>query len=195
MPKLILHFVYGLTDPRFSDVAAVRYIRVTLNPNQRFIAHLSCGSNGPVEKNAWIQNLHQEGLEPSIEIYEVFATSKKDSQLTSARETHWIRHYQNAGANLLNIQKMCVSENRNQVEKLLPLLGRKIEPSLSDRKVEPSSFVLGEFDSFPFIELFERQISLTRVDRLLEDGTPVYRIGIDDFFSLFLQRGAIGTGD
>jgi len=33
MPKLILYFVYGLTDPRFYGPLAVRYVGVTIDPN------------------------------------------------------------------------------------------------------------------------------------------------------------------
>jgi hypothetical protein len=52
MSQLLLHFVYGLTDPRFSGPSAVRYIGVTIAPNVRYNAHLSCSQHDPEDKNA-----------------------------------------------------------------------------------------------------------------------------------------------
>jgi hypothetical protein len=110
MPQLVLHFVYGLTDPRFSGIPAVRYIGVTIDPNVRYRTHLSCPQHDPAEKNAWVQDVYAAGLEPGIEIFEVFKAPQGGRVQAAERETHWIRYYAGLGANLLNLKKMPTSE-------------------------------------------------------------------------------------
>ena len=105
MPKFLLHFIYGLTDPRLNGDEAVRYVGVTLNPNTRYQQHLSCIPNGTTQKNVWVQSLQQEGLEPGMEIFDTFKAAKDDKKFILERETHWIQHYLSLGADLLNIQK------------------------------------------------------------------------------------------
>lgn len=100
-PKILLYFVYGLTDPRLEGAAAVRYIGVTLDPNTRYGTHLSCPIHDSAEKNAWVQGLREEGLEPGMEIFQNFKAPRDDKSVLP-RETKWIRHYQHLGADLFN---------------------------------------------------------------------------------------------
>jgi len=104
MERLLLHFVYGLTDPRFDGVAAVRYIGITMHPNVRYETHLRCLSSDPPEKNAWIQDVYAAGFEPGIMIFEVFKATRDNKSLRSEKENQWIRHYKSLGANLINTQ-------------------------------------------------------------------------------------------
>lgn len=106
MPVLMLHFVYGLTDPRLKGVNAVKYIGITIDPNTRYHRHLMCHPSDPDEKNAWVRGLHKVSLEPGIDIFEIYKAPKGDRVLALERETYWIHHYVNLGADLLNINKM-----------------------------------------------------------------------------------------
>ena len=104
MLQSLLHFVYGLTDPRLSGDLAVRYVGVTTNPNLRYQAHLACSPHDPVSKNAWVQDVRGAGLEPGIVIFETFLARKDDKTLVKQREVYWINHYSRLGADLLNVQ-------------------------------------------------------------------------------------------
>ena len=107
MPQQLLYFIYGLIDPRLNGPLAVRYIGITTTPNLRYDTHLRCLSTDPEDKNAWVQDVLASGLEPDIEIFEVYKApaSKEGRKQALERETYWIRHYQALGANLLNYQK------------------------------------------------------------------------------------------
>ena len=188
MAALLLHFVYGLTDPRLRGDEAVRYVGVTLNPNARFQQHLSCTPNGPTQKNVWIQDLQKEGLEPGMEIFDTFKAVKDDRKLVLEHETHWIQHYLHLGAKLLNIQKNASGTKSMTIE--LPLQSSVESPS--SHHEEPDFFSLAQtFDD----QALQQKLKELEVKEIFEDGTLVYDIDFDVFFYLFMKQGAIGTFD
>jgi GIY-YIG catalytic domain len=79
------YFVYALIDPR-TDVVA--YVGISFNATWRFSQHLKCDSTNRA-KNAWIQQLQDEGLQPILKILETVETA----DIARKREKHWINYY------------------------------------------------------------------------------------------------------
>lgn len=105
------NFVYKLIDPRYSEpdseLIGVRYIGVTVDPNRRYSAHLSCPSADPPKKNAWVREVQAAGLQPEMDILEVFkvqGTIEVMKETAREHESYWIKYYRDLGADLLNTQ-------------------------------------------------------------------------------------------
>ena len=93
--------IYRMDDP---ITYKIRYIGKTVNMKQRMYAHINASlhqNKSNSAKDAWIQFLHNNGLEPMFQVVE----NVENTQLIRIRETYWIRHYKNRGANLLNIEE------------------------------------------------------------------------------------------
>lgn len=88
-----MHSVYGLCDPRTGNV---RYVGVSVSVNERYSHHLL--DRKSKDKFAWIQELKQAGLKPTLTILE------KDLDLENGlrRECYWISYYSQQGASLFN---------------------------------------------------------------------------------------------
>jgi hypothetical protein len=173
MQQIVLHFVYGLTDPRFQGMTAVRYIGVSLNPNQRYQAHLACPQHDPVGKNAWIRSVQEEGLEPGIEIFEVVKAPKNDEAPALAREARWIEYYTKLGADLLNVQKNGTSSRKTVTIELSYAL--RLTPYKEYAEPEAK-------DVKPILE----------PGTVLEDGIVIEQLE-DNLFDLLLRQGGFGT--
>ena len=89
-----MYFVYELFDPRTSKPG---YIGITNNPNQRLLEHLELRA-GKGKKNAWIQQLLAEQVEPKMKILEIV----EDRGEAQRRERYWIQQYLNRGIQLTN---------------------------------------------------------------------------------------------
>lgn len=88
--------IYGLSDPLTGDV---RYVGKTwYRPERRLTYHLTHSKKSRLASGNWIRSLVNKGLRPVLfEIEKV----ELDADWQS-REKHWIAHYRNAGARLLN---------------------------------------------------------------------------------------------
>src|SRR5690348_3565294 len=87
--------VYRLVDPRDRTVF---YVGITNNPEARLKQHLACNGSNP-DKDAWIQEICQQGLQPLMEIIER-PEMRHQAQL---REAYWIHYYLQEQALLTNI--------------------------------------------------------------------------------------------
>lgn len=85
-------YIYALKDPRTNEV---RYIGITTNPKQRYIAHCSHHTRADA-KGKWIKELKSANMKPKMEILE-------DCDLEDGfqREHEVILEYVRVGANLL----------------------------------------------------------------------------------------------
>jgi hypothetical protein len=167
MPELVLNFVYGLPDPRLSGVSAVRHIGVTVKPNERYQMHLSCPVSEPVEKNAWVWDVLTAGFEPGVEIFEVFVTQDiRSEQAKAKRKERETRWIRHYMG--LGADLLNIQENGAS--------DRQNDTELSSSRFQVTNPILN-------------------AGRVLDDGTIIREIDFDDFFDLFMVRGAIGTGD
>lgn len=94
-------YIYVLKDPRSMEV---RYVGKTSYPTDRFYCHLGANS-GNKKKDAWTLELRALGQEPLMEVIEYvdFQIPSKEGQETPGeRERYWIKHFREAGSNLLN---------------------------------------------------------------------------------------------
>ncbi len=91
------YFVYALTDPRTDAVA---YVGITSNTaTWRFKQHLKCdGVNKG--KDAWIQQLRNEGLRPILQVLETVEAAS----IAREREQYWIGYYAAQQEPLRNIK-------------------------------------------------------------------------------------------
>jgi hypothetical protein len=87
--------IYALIDPRNN---AVRYVGLTVYPDERLKQHIQ--GDGNIPKRQWISELSQLGLSPLMQTIETVQTLSTACE----REGYWIHHYLNAGAKLVNIR-------------------------------------------------------------------------------------------
>lgn len=87
--------IYALIDPRDD---AVRYVGISANVKRRYKQHAFHHSKN-TKKDAWTQELRDQGLQPLLSIIETVCGSVYASQ----REQYWIRHYLQQGAALTNL--------------------------------------------------------------------------------------------
>lgn len=88
-------YVYLHIDPLDKSE---KYVGVTRNLKARLLQHMRDTFNNP-DKNAWLQGLKAQGLEPEVKILEECATFEQARD----REKYWIRYYVEHGACLLNV--------------------------------------------------------------------------------------------
>src|SRR6266699_2360003 len=86
--------IYALTDPRDNGV---RYIGITVNPDERLKQHIWGDINLP--KRDWIRELNQSGLAPIMCSIETAETEGEALE----REAYWIQQYLSKGVRLVNI--------------------------------------------------------------------------------------------
>ncbi len=86
--------IYALTDPRDNGV---RYIGITVNPDERLKQHIWGDMN--IRKREWIHELNRSGLAPIMYTIETAETEGEALE----REAHWIQHYLSKGVKLVNI--------------------------------------------------------------------------------------------
>jgi hypothetical protein len=91
-----MHTIYALVDPRDNTP---RYVGLTDCPPFRLREHIR-NLDGGKEKRAWVRELRQHGLVPSMEVLET--TPTLESALQS--EKHWTSYYLALGMPLTNIQ-------------------------------------------------------------------------------------------
>lgn len=98
------YYYYYLKDP---DTAVIRYIGITLNPKERYQAHLY-NSHKDVEKNKWksnwIKSLLKKGVKPVMEIFDTYETACVDDAY--AREERFINEHFLKGTPLVNVLKV-----------------------------------------------------------------------------------------
>lgn len=87
--------VYALGDPRTGDI---RYIGIAQDVYKRYAQHLNRPHPNNV-KNAWMQEIKQAGIVPTLSILE----ADVDEAIIYEREKYWIEHYLTLGAPLTNI--------------------------------------------------------------------------------------------
>ena len=88
-----VRFVYGLADPR---TELVSYVGCSANPIDRYQAHLNDRTHEV--KYAWIRNLIDSGVYPSMIIFGVAGRAE-----ANAMERHWISKLSSEGHPLVNI--------------------------------------------------------------------------------------------
>lgn len=88
------HYVYVLADPRSMEV---RYVGVTRDPDARKFCHSGGGAS---TTKAWIREVIQSGHKPIMTLIDVADGERQGYK----RERQWIRHFREAGANLLNVR-------------------------------------------------------------------------------------------
>jgi hypothetical protein len=89
------YLVYRLRDPRDQ---AVFYVGITNDLDARFKQHLLCDGSSP-EKDGRIQEICQQGLQPSMEIIE----APGEVRFAREREAYWINRYLQEHAPLTNV--------------------------------------------------------------------------------------------
>lgn len=91
-----MFFVYELVDPRTNSIG---YVGITDDPNERYSQHILVkGTNG--RKDAWIDQLLQEGVRPQMKIVEIV----EDEQEARKREGELIRRYLEQNIPITNIK-------------------------------------------------------------------------------------------
>jgi predicted GIY-YIG superfamily endonuclease len=90
-----MYSVYTLADPRDN---LIRYVGMSKQPVQRFAQHL-LGNDQNDEKTAWIRELMQDDLMPTLTIIEKVETWEEANK----REMQWIRYYIEVGMPLTNL--------------------------------------------------------------------------------------------
>ncbi len=88
------YYVYKLTAPRSGKV---RYVGCTISPTGRLCQHLLDRGHGRKVK-AWIKKLKDKSHLPVMTILETVPTQAEADE----REAHWIGHFRELGADLLN---------------------------------------------------------------------------------------------
>jgi predicted GIY-YIG superfamily endonuclease len=88
------HAVYTLSDPRDN---VIHYVGISKNVQKRFKQHVTC-SGVNLEKNAWVLQLLQQGLSPTLTVIEMVVGVTVARQ----REKYWIEHYAEQEAPLAN---------------------------------------------------------------------------------------------
>jgi hypothetical protein len=104
-----MYTIYVLIDPRDKTP---RYVGITDCPPWRLREHLR-NLEGGREKRAWIRELQQSGLAPSMEELETVPTQAMARQ----RERWWTRHYLQLGIPLTNVMN---AFERNRAMALTP---------------------------------------------------------------------------
>lgn len=82
-----------------SDDSGVRYIGQSINPHTRFLDHKYNYRNGKnkTSRGIWLKSLYDNGTDPVLAIIEMCHGS-----ISNQRERHWINHYLEQGASLVN---------------------------------------------------------------------------------------------
>src|SRR6266496_4132123 len=122
-----MYSVYALVDPRDE---AIRYIGMSKNVWRRYAMHLVMASRMTPEKDAWVKELNRLDLSPLLKILEIAETKEEARK----RETHWIQHYLNIDAQLINMVN---------TGKPFPIRAR-IPPSLSEALTKQAMLTLEE---------------------------------------------------
>jgi group I intron endonuclease len=78
-------YIYGLTD----EYGIIRYVGKTINPNQRYSAHISSAKNKKTHKECWLYGLLIKGIKPKMIILE------ECSENWHEREKYHIKMYYN----------------------------------------------------------------------------------------------------
>jgi hypothetical protein len=91
-----MYTIYALVDPRDN---IPRYVGLTDCPPFRLREHVR-NLDGGKEKRAWVRELRQRGLTPSMEVLETTSTLESALQ----REKHWTSYYLALGMPLTNVQ-------------------------------------------------------------------------------------------
>lgn len=92
-------YVYTLSDPRDGSV---RYVGITTNVRSRYSTHTSVKKSGNPEKDAWMQELRQLGMKPTMHVIESITHPVPDEMHPANREKYWIGFYKRQGQTLFN---------------------------------------------------------------------------------------------
>lgn len=93
------YFIYGLCDPR---TARIRYVGVTIHPDQRLREHLSKWSlKKRSRKNGWLKSLLKLDLRPTMPWLEIADHWDEACEI----EQFWIEKLLNQGFDLTNLTK------------------------------------------------------------------------------------------
>lgn len=92
--KKRIYTIYALIDPRDN---AIRYIGITVNPDERLKQHIWGDMN--IRKREWISELNQSDLAPIMQTIETAETEGTALE----REAYWIQYYLSQGVRLVNI--------------------------------------------------------------------------------------------
>lgn len=161
-------FIYALADPRTDAVA---YVGITDNAYERFKQHINYrGNNG--KKDAWIQQLKNEKMIPSMKILEIV----ENRDIALVREEYWIYYYRMQGVQLVNTQL-----NQGEIRPpnmLQPNISKFVfspsTPNDSWAEVKIGTQLYGEDDIVPFKRLLEwREINSEIYMSLKEHGKVI----------------------
>jgi hypothetical protein len=108
--------IYALTDPRDNQV---RYIGMSINPEQRYKEHLSLNEYTPAKED-WLIDLLSLGMKPIMTIID-HADSKPDALVL---EAYWMLHYHLAGSSLLNGEIVHATSDYDKVRMVARLTAR-----------------------------------------------------------------------
>ncbi len=92
----MLYFVYTIENAVTGEVG---YVGITNNPGLRLHHHLG-GKEANGKKNAWLQQLLANDIEPKMRILEIVDGSQKEAK---EREKYWMQHYVSQQAPLTNV--------------------------------------------------------------------------------------------
>lgn len=117
-------YIYTLSCPKTGQV---RYVGVTNSPHVRVIQHESSPSNKA--KQEWIGNLIKAGFAPLMVVIE-----RVDDGSHFQKECAWVRHFQDLGCDLLNIQTTRQVEKirKTQLERLIEGVRTDVYKMLED---------------------------------------------------------------
>ena len=87
-----MKYIYALVDPRDDTI---RYVGETADPEKRLMRHIMRSKTACMRE--WIGELRAVDKAPRMRIVEVL-----DYEYSIIAEQHWIHHYLDLGANLLN---------------------------------------------------------------------------------------------
>ena len=88
-------YIYALVDPRNDEV---RYIGRTINPRNRYWAHLVKDNRNDYKRN-WVKSLLNKNLRPKYEIIWITDNVGEANQA----EIYFIKMYKEGGARLTNL--------------------------------------------------------------------------------------------
>lgn len=106
LEEVFMSSVYALGDPRTKEIY---YIGIAQDVYRRYAQHISQPHRNE-QKNAWMEDLKEAGIVPTLLILETDPDNIYD------RERYWIQHYLNLGMPLTNIAGIQLQKVKEVIE-------------------------------------------------------------------------------